>query len=422
MTSTVTKFSRKALVISCSLCFAGGVAYGQQYAPAPGTGASGESDAGQGSGGSGAAGIRLEPFVLYPSVTVKEGYTDNLTYQNTNRLASALTVVSPALLAELKGSTTTVRLAYLGTFGRYDRSSVDNYDYHEFRGSADFDFTARSRLNLVADYLIKADPRGFTVASTGTASQNKYHLWDIGGTYSYGAAGAQGRIEVETLFTQKRYENNRLITDTLDYDAERYGATFFWRVGPKTEWLIEGTQVRTDYISSAAVLDNTDTRVLTGLKWEATALTSGTAKFGYNEKRYTNAASPQRRAKGGVWEIGIRWSPLTYSVVDVATGRRFVDSQAGGGSSFADAKYITVAWSHGWSERLRSTLSGTYEEDSYAGIVREDKVGFVNTKLEYDMRRWLTFGAEYRYSQRDTNLPGLNYKQNIFLLSVKATL
>ena len=72
--------------------------------------------------------------------------------------------------------------------------------------------------------------------------------------------------------------------------------------------------------------------------------------------------------------------------------------------------------------RFRSILAGSYEDDTYAGISREDKVGYVSTKLAYDMRRWLSLGAEYKFSERDSNVNGANYKQNLFLLSLKATL
>lgn len=422
MTKCSLRILSRGFAYSLITVFSAG-AGAQQYAPAPGAGTPEQASQAQGpQGGATGAGVRLDPFVLYPGVSLSEGYNDNVALTQTNHISSAVTVLSPALLAELKGARSTFRLGYLGTYGWYANSATDNYDYHEFRGSADFDLSTRSSLKLIGDYLIKSDPRGFTLASTSASSPNKYHQGDIGGTFSYGAIGAQGRIELETLLTDKRYQNNRIFTDTLDYDAQRYGGTFFWRVGPKTEWLLQGTQIRTDYISSASVQDNVENKVFTGLKWEATALTTGTAKIGYSEKKYSNSAVAQAKAKGGIWEVGIRWSPLTYSVVDLATGKNFNDSQAGLGSTYVTSRYVTLAWNHGWTERIRSTLAGSYETDTYSGIGREDKVGYVTGKLAYDMRRWLSLGAEYKFSERDSNVNGSNYKQNLYLLFIRATL
>jgi hypothetical protein len=399
-----------------AIVFASSAAWGQAQ-PAgqqPGTGTGG--------GGSGAAGVRLEPFVLYPAVTVLEGYNDNVTLTNNNRVTSAVTVLSPALLAELKGSTTAYRLSYLGNYGWYSNSSTDNYQYHEFRGGADFDFSVRSALRLNAEYLIKSDPRGSTLASTNVGSPNEWNQAGIAGVYSYGAAGAQGRIEAEGGYYQKRYTNNRLITETLDYDLARYGGTFFWRVGPKTEWLIQGQHLETDYNSSLSVQDNKENRFLTGLKWEATALTTGTAKVGYSQKKYTSSGAALNNVKGGIWEVGVRWSPLTYSVVDFATGKNFNDSQGGLGSTYVTNKYYNLIWTHAWTERIRSVASGSYLTDDFSGIARNDKTSVFGLKMTYDMRRWLIFGAEYQYTERDSSLLGADYKKNVFLLSVRATL
>ncbi|HEY4373244.1 MAG TPA: outer membrane beta-barrel protein, partial [Burkholderiales bacterium] len=338
-----------------------GIASAQQYAPAPGTGPADDGAVEAPQGPKGAAGVRLDPFVIYPSVSLGEGYNDNVALTQNNHIHSAVTVLSPALLAELKGARTDFRLGYVGTYGRYANSSTDNFDYHEFRGGADFDFSARSNLRMIADYLIKSDPRGYTLASTAATTPNKYHQADFGGIYAYGAAGAQGRIEVQTLLTDKRYVNNRSVTTALDYDSQLYGGTFFWRIGPKTEWLIQDQYIKTDYRDPTSVQDNDENRVLTGLKWEATALTTGTAKIGYSEKKYSSGLAAQQRARGGIWEVGVRWSPLTYSIVDFATGKRFNDSQAGPGSTYATTEYATLAWTHGWSERTRSILSGAFE-------------------------------------------------------------
>ena len=369
---------------------------------------------------SGAAGVRLDPFVLYPSVSLVEGYNDNLTLSNNNQVKSAVTILSPALLAELKGDSSTYRLSYIGTWGTYASSSADNYLYNELHGSAEFEFSGRSRLRLLGDYLLKSDPRGSTLASTGLTTPNKYHLADVGGIYSYGAAGAQGRIELQGLVTNKEYTNNRFITTTLDFNSYQGGGTFFWRVGPKTEWLFQAQETRTDYISGLSVQDNTERRALTGLKWEATALTTGTFKVGESWKKYDN--SSQANPKGFIWEGSVIWSPLTYSIVTLTTGKNYLDSQAGLGSSYVTDSYYYAVWNHAWTERVRTVATGSYVTDKYQGFAREDKTSLLGAKVTYDMRRWLTLGAEYTYSQRNSSAIGADYRRNLILFSLKATL
>jgi hypothetical protein len=53
---------------------------------------------------------------------------------------------------------------------------------------------------------------------------------------------------------------------------------------------------------------------------------------------------------------------------------------------------------------------------------REDKISGLGAKLTYDMRRWLILGAEYTYTERSSNQAGADYKRNLILFSLKATL
>ena len=43
-------------------------------------------------------------------------------------------------------------------------------------------------------------------------------------------------------------------------------------------------------------------------------------------------------------------------------------------------------------------------------------------KVGYKFRRWLTFGAEYTYTQRDSNLPSFEYDKNLYLLTATASM
>ena len=42
--------------------------------------------------------------------------------------------------------------------------------------------------------------------------------------------------------------------------------------------------------------------------------------------------------------------------------------------------------------------------------------------MSYDFRRWLRFGAEYTHTDRNSNRNIYDYKRNLFLLTVGATL
>ncbi len=58
------------------------------------------------------------PFVVYPSIAITEGYNDNVTLTQNNQIKSAVTIVSPAIIAEAKGASTTFNIGYFGAFTR----------------------------------------------------------------------------------------------------------------------------------------------------------------------------------------------------------------------------------------------------------------------------------------------------------------
>jgi hypothetical protein len=373
-------------------------------------------------------GMNAGPFVVYPSIAVSESFNDNVLLSQTNRVRSAVTVISPALLAEIKGAATTFNIGYVGNFTRYNKSSADDYDAHAFRATALFDFTARARLNLLGTHVISVDPRGSTFASTGVSSPNKYHATSGGGTFSYGAIGAQGRLEVEALATSTRYENNRTVTQTLDNDSTRYGGTFFWRVAPKTEVLVQAVQVETDYNSPLSIQDNRDRRYLVGVKWEATAATTGIFKIGQSTKKYDSPLAPKQSS--AIWEGGVLWSPLSYSKVTLTTGRYIADASGGlvgfGGLGATSVKtsFYNAAWNHQWTERISSNVRGGYLVEDYVGGVtnRDDRTGSLGLGVFYAARRWLTFAADYSYLERSSSVSTFDYKRNLMMFSVRAAM
>ena len=363
-----------------------------------------------------ATGIKMDPLTLFPTASLSLGHNDNVLLTPA-RVASSVLILGAGLKGELQSGKSKYSLGYDGSFGRYASSRDDNFDYHAIQALADMDLSTRARLKLNADHIERSDPRG-SLPTAATPSPNKYKLDGLGGFFSYGAEGAQGRIELEGAYTTKTYTNNRTVTQNLDVDTTKAGATFFWRIAPKTEWLFQGVQTRSDYTAAAAVTDNTEYKLLTGLKWEATVQTQGTFKVGYVKKDFWLPS--QVDAKGFVWDGAVRWSPLSYSNVDLSTGKNFNDPLGGG--NIINNRFFNAKWSHDWSERVKSEVSGSVLKDNFSGLGRDDTTSSIGFKLTHNTQRWLTLGAEYTYTNRDSNQNNFNYRKNLILLSAKVAL
>jgi hypothetical protein len=247
-------------------------------------------------------------------------------------------------------------------------------------------------------------------------SVDKYNFSKPGFIYAYGAPTAQGRLEVYASQMMKRYQNNRDRTATADRDDTEYGTAAYWRVSPKTSIVgeVRGTEI--DY-QITSPNSGKELRYYGGITWEATAATSGSVKLGRLERKLDGG---QPKFTGPSWEAAVYWSPLTYSKVDLYTSR-FTNESTGLGS-FIVSDATGANWSHAWNSVFTTNAIARYQRDKYEGYDRDDDVTTLGLRASYKFRRWMTLGAEYQYSKRDSSIPTNNYNKDLWLLSAEVSM
>jgi len=367
--------------------------------------------------GEGAAGIKAEPLVIYPALSAGIGTTDNVGLSPNDKVRSLYTSLAPALIAELQTGPHTFAAGYFGQYGWYQDSSGDNFKDHQFSLAGDMNFSARVGLKLKAEYLERHDPRGSTDRAISD-TPDRWHSTGMSGEFRYGAKDAQGRIEVAAGVAQKRYDNNREITEFADLDTSMLSGTFYYRVAPKTSLLFEVSQANLDYRASTSDLDNTERRYLAGVTWDATAKTSGTVKLGLLQKDFKDAGRSD--FSGFSWEAAGRWSPLSYSHLDLGTSRAATDPSGLG--NYIVTRQMSARWTHDWTPRVRSEASAMLANDSYNGLERGDRRNQFGLKLDYKFQRWLRVGAEFDFARRNSSIDSYDYTRNLFMFTLNGTL
>jgi polysaccharide biosynthesis protein VpsM len=362
---------------------------------------------------SGPASVRLaeSPVFMTPYVGLGAGYDDNLFLSSTNEKSSTYYVFSPGVRLDARDANKVFMVSYQGTIGRYAQSEPDNYVDHALRTSFDWALSPRAFMRLQYDYLRGHDPRGSTDRPITTRA-DKYRLSTPGVTFAYGAPGADGRVEVYYSDATKRYTNNPSTTAGSDRDTQEYGAAFYWRVMPRTYFVVEARQTDLSYKLPTSPFSGEEQRFYGGLMWEATAATTGTLKVGQLRKSF-DSGLPSYEGTG--WEGVITWSPRTYSKFDFYGGRYPTESTGQGRFILTDA--VGVVWSHAWSSYLSTEANVRFQSDEYQGFSRNDDVTVFGMKAGYRLRRWLTLGAEYTFTKRDSNIQVNDYDKNLFLLT-----
>lgn len=369
---------------------------------------------------SGAQGVRLAdtPAFFSPFLNLAAGYDDNVGLTPTNEVGSPLYIVSPGFLLDMRDPSRVFQLSYQGAIGRYEDSKDDDYVDHTTRASLDWALSSRNALRLGLDHVRGHDPRGATDRPREESSRpDKYRLTTPSALYAFGSRGAQGRVELWYSDAHKRYTNNRSTTFLADRDTEDYGGDFYWRVMPRTHALFEIRRTNIDYESPASPFDSREDRYYAGVTWEATAATSGTLKVGQVRKKFDSGLP---KFSGSSWEALVSWSPRTYSRFDLYSSRQPIE--ATGLGRFILSSATGIIWTHSWSSVLSTAFNARYQKDEYQGFNRDDEIKSLGAKVGYKFRRWVTLGAEYTYTQRESNRPTFEYDRNLWMLTAQFTL
>lgn len=361
----------------------------------------------------------MGPITAYPSIGYGLKHDDNLFSTPTNTTSDTIQILTPAVRFEAKQGANTYSLDARALLGRYNTSTADNYDDYYVNGLANLDLTTRLRANVKADYIEAHDPRGSTNNAI-SATPDRWRQTYLGAIASYGARGAQGRVDFELGQLERRYINNRATTFGNDRENTDVGATFFWRIAPKTSLLLQAKHTEINYLDSTSTLDSKENRLLGGLTWEATAKTTGIFKLGMVNKDFANAARGSTSSPS--YEGAIKWSPLTYSIVDFNLSKMPAET-TGGVGDYINRTITGATWSHQWTSRISTVALASYTDDDYKGSIdRKDKIQNFGLKATYSMRRWLNFGADYTYTNRDSNQDISDFRRNTIMLFVNATL
>ncbi len=375
--------------------------------------------------------IPVGPMFAYPELEVAAKRDSNIALvPDALRKADTIWYLRPTVRLEAKQGVNIYDVGYRGEYGRFDSQKTDDFENHDFFANANVTLDARNNVKLGVQYLDKVDPRG-TLNLAATPTPNQYRQPIVTGLYTYGAEDAKGKLELKGGYYDKRYVNNRdLGTSALDHTNTDYGGTFLWRVMPKTYATFNLRQEIYDYKQSTVTLDSTNTYALVGLRWEATAATSGRFSLGNLRKKFDAAGqnAGRRDFSGLAWTGGINWKPLRYSSVDFNTQRNANDSTGLG--NFTINQTYQLGWTHAWTSRVSSNVTGSYSNDKFnaapvaaaGGADREDSTKSIGLGLTYSVQRWLKVGADYTHGLRDSNDNNFDYRRNQLMFFLRGTL
>lgn len=349
-------------------------------------------------------------LAITPTVGVATGHNDNMARTKLNRRSSGFIVLTPAIWASSQLGGNKYSLGYQGEYTTYQGSSRDNTRNHEVAASGEHDIATRFGLNWRTSFLDRYDPAGSTDRAAGASGEPdrwKASNWAV--VARYGAQSAPGRIFLEVGEYDKEYQNNRATTAASDYRSTNTSLRFVGRLTGKTSFVSEYRLSKFNYDLSTSTLDNIERRALVGLEWDATAATTGSFKVGNLRKDYR---STRRDFSGATYEGGLRWSPLTYSRVDLSVGRSASDP-TGSTADYLLSTFASAKWTHDWRSYFTSRVLLGQNKAKYEGATRKDNTYDYGIGLDYVITRNAKVSADFQRTTRNSNDDTLDYNLNL---------
>lgn len=368
------------------------------------------------------ADIQLGGLTLTPSLRLSESYDDN--FRATRDAESSwITTLAPTFVLGAQDRLNTYTLKYGFNHRTFHSSHSDDNTDHHLSANANMEFDSRNRLKLGARY----DRVEEEADTTSSLENDKYHVSDINTQYRFGSETALMQLELGAGHEQMRYDNSGTLNADRDHDTDSLTGTFYYRVAPKTRALLEANYDKYSYETAVQSgtgagyrLDSDSISYLAGLTWDATAATTGTVKIGRQRKDFEAPAFNDPSEP--VWELGLTWNPRSYSTFSL-TASQEIDEGGKDDENFIKSRRTELAWKHHWRSYISTELGIWRSNEQYANQAnREDKTNGASVGVTYDMRRWLSIGLGYQYTDRDSTRADKAYERNLYMATIEASL
>ncbi len=294
--------------------------------------------------------------------------------------------IAPSLNALIEDGPDTYNFDIASSTSFHNKDTTDNFTQVNVGVGVHKEFTSQHRLDISGDSDWLYEPRGGGLTEgQGNAIDELVHYQQqsLNACYEYGALSSKAQLALITGYYNKNYQNFTAISQFRDYDKPMLGIIGYYNTQAGTRAFLEVKQENYHYDvidSNGITRDSDDVKVLLGMEWEATAITTGSFKVGYQNKDFES--NLRENFSGLSWEAAAVWKPLTYTTLQLVTSRAAKDPLLEG--DYIRESVYGATWQHDWSDYLSSVVSANYIDQQYSGSFnRKDKVKNARLGLNY---------------------------------------
>jgi hypothetical protein len=372
-------------------------------------------------------GVPVGTFVLFPSISLEEQYSDNIFATEDGTIDDFITRILPRATLRSNWNNHSLSIFGSGDIGRYADNGAEDYEDYTAGANGRFTILRDTWLQGRAEYQQRHEDRG-SPDDVGGVEPTVYNamLTQLTGFHrlnrlNFTLSGTVERLDFDDVATGGGGTIN-------NDDRDRYEMETSLRVGyevvPNYEAFVRGGYLKRTYddISDAGLdRDNDGYEIVAGISVDFGGITFGDFFAGYRTQEYDD---PMLKSVSGPSVGGeITWNVTPLTTIIGTLSRTIEESTNGDGmGNFASGRFLTAAAVSAQHELRRNLILGAnigYQNDDYEGISRTDETLRFGINANYMMYRNLYIRGGYSVRSRDAEL-GTDYVENVVFVRLQA--
>lgn len=298
-------------------------------------------------------------------------------------------------------------------FTRFQDFSEENTESYTLSGLTNLDITRILDLDLYGSFTDTAEARG---ASGTRINQDpvpdQVEIAGYGGVFTLGRPASRIQIELGADRSQWRYQNNQ--QEFRDRDNDRLHGRVYYNISPRTSVFAGAGLTDIDFIRQGDSLDSEELAYEVGGRWDASARTTGRVSVGRTEKDFDNPVLEDATTTTLAGRLS--WDARPRTTFNLYGSRQFEETTSAT-DSFYVSELVGLSVDQSFGARWNAFAYYNITNDEFESG-REDQITDYGLGLDYSLRRWLSIGAQFSVVERDSNVPGNDYTDEILSLFI----
>jgi len=355
-------------------------------------------------------------LLLTPRLWLSGGYESNIFWTETDEESDYLATVSPGISLKLPWDheRNLLEVSYRADLIYYRDHPLENHQDHNLDGYLRYRFSRP--YTLEAGDIYQRTSSRFDTEFRERIPRTDNTFWGrVSGDYNSFGFEAGYRNFYRNFHTD-RYEQ---------YDRDENAGIFalLYRVAPKTQALVEYVYNRIDY-RTADERDGHYNEILGGFRGELTPRLSGTAKVGYQIRRYHEPYWDD--FEGLVGHLSLE--QVFSANADLRLGwERSLQESTYAGNSYYEVNRVWARFNQQLVRKIRGFAEFSYGNYMYpnsdlvpGGRRRIDDTYNFAVGATYSLQEWLEFSLRYAWRRRESTVADLGYVDNYLGFTVYA--